>query len=455
MDKREVISTSSLYTINEEKDYVFLKELDVIYIDNDINAQKIILKYIADSIHITACDSLYSALDIIESKNYDLILCDMNAPKDILKEFFDAFSQRIPIIAISSIIDPKIAYISAKMGARDYIIKNDNDLKKISKTIHKIYLEWIKEKEKRNSLQFLKNSDVRIVLRDLIKTEMPITQRLNTEFINNIYINETIKNTYNILANDILAKNQNIIKSLIKMQFLEKELVEQTIACPNCKSVNIFVHYFCDNCKNSNFKNQEILIHSKCGKIITNKIKAYNAKIFCPSCNELFESNPYELNSKSGFQCNICKNIFAYPSMSYSCNSCNIDKFNINEAKWLELNKFTLRTENLNKIKNNLFLLNYLEIFFNNEGYLVKQYEKLANKEQSLGPFELIAYKEKYAYIFIILSDDLEYNLSRIFELDYAAKFIDKETKLFAIALFHPQEIVLKILKKLNYLKNK
>ena len=51
-----------------------------------------------------------------------------------------------------------------------------------------------------------------------------------------------------------LAKNHNILKSLIKMEFLIKEVVEQTIACPNCKSVNIFTHYCCDNCKNSNFK---------------------------------------------------------------------------------------------------------------------------------------------------------------------------------------------------------
>jgi CheY-like chemotaxis protein len=451
MDKiEEVIHSSTLCIYNEEKDYIFLKELDVIYIDNDIHAQKMLLNHNTDTIRITACDSLYSALDIIESKNYDIILCDMNAPKDLLKEFFNIYSQRLPIIAISSFIDTKIAYISAKIGARGYLTKNDIDLKNITKSIHKIYLEWVKEKEKRNSLQFLNNSEIRIVLRDLINTEIPITQRLNTEFMNNLFINETIKNTYNILANDILAKNHNIINSLVKMEFVNKEVVEQTIACPNCKSVNLFIHYICDNCKNSNFKKQQIVIHTQCGNIVNIKIKNYNDKIFCTNCNELYEINPYDFKNTSGFQCNLCKNIFSQPLILYSCNSCNFNNFNINEAKWLELYKFTSNIENINKIKNKLFLLNHLDDYFKNAGYLVKQYEKFANNGKSLGPFELVAYKDKYAYIFIILSNELEHNLSRIFELDFALKFIDKEIKPFAIVSFHPQEIVLKLLKKIN-----
>ncbi|HXS59303.1 MAG TPA: hypothetical protein VN703_00635, partial [Candidatus Sulfopaludibacter sp.] len=52
--------------------------------------------------------------------------------------------------------------------------------------------------------------------------------------------------------------------------------------------------------------------------------------------------------------------------------------------------------------------------------------------------------------IFILLSNDLQHNLSKIFEIDYAVKFIDKEIKSFAIALSDTQEIVLKLLKKFN-----
>ena len=60
MDSLEVKPTS-LHTVNEEKDYIFLKKLNVIYIDNDIQAHKIIINHIRDTICITASDStLYS-----------------------------------------------------------------------------------------------------------------------------------------------------------------------------------------------------------------------------------------------------------------------------------------------------------------------------------------------------------------------------------------------------------
>ena len=66
----------------------FLKKLEVIYIDNDINAQKLIIKNTTDTIHINACDSLYSAFEILESKNFDLILCDMMTSQKYIKGFF-------------------------------------------------------------------------------------------------------------------------------------------------------------------------------------------------------------------------------------------------------------------------------------------------------------------------------------------------------------------------------
>ena len=90
------------------------------------------------------------------------------------------------------------------MGAKDYINKNQEDLKSISKSLHKVYLNWIKDREKKNSMQLLNDPNIRIVLKDLINTELPITQRIRTYFTTDMQINDTIKNTYNIQANDIL-----------------------------------------------------------------------------------------------------------------------------------------------------------------------------------------------------------------------------------------------------------
>jgi len=183
---------------------------------------------------------------------------------------------------------------------------------------------------------------------------------------------------------------------------------------------------------------------------MSNKKINNGGKVLCPNCKDFYENNSPNFRSVFGYQCNICNNVFTTPSTFYSCNSCNIDKFIIDDAKWLELYKYKLKSSNINKIKSNLFILNDLEHFFKNSGYSVKQYEKFVNEDQTVGPFELVAYKDKYAYIFLILSKDLQHNLSKIFEIDYAVKFIDKEIKSFAIALSDTQEIVLKLLKKFN-----
>jgi CheY-like chemotaxis protein len=446
--KLEAISSSPTST-NEVKDYIFLKKLEVIYIDSDIEYHKTILNHLTDTIHLESCDSIYSAFELIEAKEYDVIICDMNGPLNTLKEFFHKFSQKIPILSISTSNDPKIAYMAAKMGAKDYTSKSDKDLRIIAKSIHKVHNEWVKETEKIDSLELLNDPNVRTVLTDLINTEIPITQRLVTYFKSDIPINDTIKNTYNIHANEILNSNTHIINALIQRGFIVKEFIEQTLACPNCKSLNIFAHYYCESCENSNFKRKEIKLHTKCGQIISFKKIHHSGKMLCSTCNDYFENTSSEFISKAGYQCNICKNTFVNPSVLYSCNSCNIEKFSINEGNWIDLSKFKLKSESLNKVKHNLFLLRDLEKMLIEHGFTVKQYEKIVKCDTTtLGPFELVALNETKLIVFIILSNDLQYNLNRIFEMDFASKFIDKEIKLFAISLNDPQEIVLKLLKK-------
>ncbi|MDQ6723924.1 MAG: hypothetical protein M3Z01_06640, partial [Thermoproteota archaeon] len=132
------------------------------------------------------------------------------------------------------------------------------------------------------------------------------------------------------------------------------------------------------------------------------------------------------------------------------CNTCNHEKFSLNEGKWIGLFKYNLHPNNINKIKNNIFLLGDLEQFLKDLGFIIKPYETFMSKDHIYGPFDLVAYKGTEVFIFNILGNDLQYNLSMIFEMDFGTKVIDKEVKPFAIALFEPQEIVLKLLKKFD-----
>ncbi len=42
------------YRFDEEKDYIYLKKLEVIYIDGDKIAQNSLMEYIVDSINLTS-----------------------------------------------------------------------------------------------------------------------------------------------------------------------------------------------------------------------------------------------------------------------------------------------------------------------------------------------------------------------------------------------------------------
>ena len=110
------------------------------------------------------------------------------------------------------------------------------------------------------------------------------------------------------------------------------------------------------------------------------KLHAQIVKIF-------MKITPSNFHSTLGYQCNICDINFAKPIIFFSCNSCNMDKFSIDDARWIELYKYKLKSNNINKIKSNLFLLHDLEQFFNNSGYSVKQYEKFVNEEQIVRSF--------------------------------------------------------------------
>src|SRR5919107_6071845 len=104
---------------NEEKDYVFLKKLNIFYIDRDASFQKILKENVKDFIIFTMCDSINTALKNFESARHDVILCDMSFPYEQINHFFKRFSNEIPIIAISSSNGAKVAYNAARLGARD------------------------------------------------------------------------------------------------------------------------------------------------------------------------------------------------------------------------------------------------------------------------------------------------------------------------------------------------
>lgn len=167
-------------------------KIKTIIVDEHLNELSY-LRDAAEGIEFTLCNSLSNALNVLDNQNFDIALCNLNAPPKFLKEFFQKYSEVLPIIALSSSDDPRLAYVAANLKAKDIIYSNQLNSKEISRTLQRIRFEWVEEQKGRMIDQFFQESENRVILRELLISDMPISQRIVSHCINEIELNDSIK----------------------------------------------------------------------------------------------------------------------------------------------------------------------------------------------------------------------------------------------------------------------
>jgi hypothetical protein len=423
--------------------------MKAVYVDEELS-ESTNFKDLSEVIDFTLCNSLTHAFDLMSDHKFDIALCSMIAPPKLLKEFFLRFSKILPIIAISPTDDPKLAYTAANLQARDFISTKNPNYEEIFQSLHRIRREWIEEQKEKKIELFLQYPQNRIVLKELLMSEMPITQRIISNCVNEVQINDAIKKAYNLKTNEILSENPHILDSLVRMDIVIMEHIGQTLSCPNCNSVNIFANYFCNKCNDASFRRKNMCIHITCNHVIIKKKYNHAGEIFCPNCQVYFENASRYCSNILGFECRNCTNSFVTPAVSYSCNNCNYEKFSVNMGKWIELYKFSINQDYVNKIKDNFFSLMFVEDYLALQDYVVQQHEKFIFNENTYGPFDLVAYSENLTIIIITLNNESNHDIDKILEIEKLSKLSNKNIKTFAITLSVPHEALLKLLNKFD-----
>ena len=397
------------------------------------------------------CKSIAEAFQSVDLHQIDLILFDMlSAHSNVVNEFFKKFSDQIPIIAISSSTDPKIAYTAAKLNAIDFLYKDQQNLKQISTHIHRNISEWKTKKEEIKNMVLLKDSANRKVIKDLINTELPIIQKIQSNLTTEIDLNEIIKSSYNVQSKDVLEHNPRIMDALEDMNLVTKVYSEQTLSCPNCNSVNLSAHYFCEKCKHTQFVKRDKIKHLLCDYVMSNTAFGNDNSVVCLNCMQKINKNSTEYEIIHNYECLNCIDPFVVPSLSYNCNNCNLESFSINEGKWTNLFQYNPNLKNLSKIKNTVWMLSDLEKYLEEQGFQVNKQDKFANGVLKYGPLELIAHKGNQILFFTFLNGEVQQDIKQILEVEQASKNIGrgKILKSFAIFLDEPQEVTLRILEK-------
>ena len=105
-----------------------------------------------------------SGLELLEKKNFDVILSDLGLPDSMGIETFEAFHSRypdIPVIVLTGLDDENTALSAVQGGAQDYLVKGQIDTRQLTRSIlyaierQKLITELEKSRKEIKTLQGL------------------------------------------------------------------------------------------------------------------------------------------------------------------------------------------------------------------------------------------------------------------------------------------------------------
>jgi hypothetical protein len=427
----------------EDKDYMIFKKLKVLYIDEDTFSHFKVKSNSDKYIEIEPCFSAQEALSKLNSRKYDIILCNFKPADPITGDVFNFYSSRFPIVAISTSDNPRDAQTATKMGAMDYIIKNDEGMKGISRSLHTVAFEW----RKRSEQQTRKMIDPRAkkILKFLLNNKHDIRQVLDSQI--KIVSNSGLK----IL--EMEDTDHKDLDNLVALNYVSKDPAELTFSCPRCRSAQLRVHFICQNCRVSDFVKGKVIEHNKCGHSDLEEnfvIQSKEDKMICPKCNKqlrLIGVDYFRL--ESAFKCKHCSMVFSNPLQEYDCTECNLSEIKLQELGWGPIHNYSLIQSKIPEIKRNLVTLDDIERFLENEGFKVNPDYKIQSKLETIGPFDIVAQKRDNIVVIVSLGADVEENFSKLVQMDTIDKgIVAQRISKYAILFSNPQEMVINLMNK-------
>jgi CheY-like chemotaxis protein/Zn finger protein HypA/HybF involved in hydrogenase expression len=424
---------------HDDRDYVVTKMIKVLYIDEDKFAQFNVKKTVDKSIQIESCFSGKDALSLLNNQGFDAILCELKLPDMNAFDIFKEYASKIPIVAISSSEDPKLIRLATKAGAVDFIVKNHTGIRRIARSLHTVTSELRKRAHLSQRKLLLDKPYVKKILKQMIETKAPIKQQITSKIVYDQKVDEAIR-------------DHSVLESLVETGFVIKEPTELTLSCSKCKSMNIAIHYRCQNCSNSNFIRSNVLEHTRCGHTdLEQNFESADNRLVCPKCKkELKVIGVDYFKIESACKCKDCNNVFTMPVQQYSCADCGNSNFKISDANWTQLFNYTLNLSRIAELKQEILSLESIRDFLVEKGFDAHLDHQIEIKNQTCGPFDLVARKQDLHIFAITLGSGLEENFTRLIELDAVGKIIDGRIGKFVIMFSDPPEVTRNLMAKLG-----
>ena len=212
------------------------------------------------------------------------------------------------------------------------------DVKVIIETAREKSEDSIKEVIAQGAYQYL-SKPIRL---EKIKEIIETLKSEETSLANEGTFESIVKIVSNTTQISLLRISQNLDKSdeeilpIIHELISDKKIVQinaiKEMACPRCNHIRIASTFHCPKCKGTDFKQEKVIEHYKCGNVSSESSYVDDK---CPKCHQEIKVFGVDYRTQDNFYtCNECKEVFSEILTDYLCLKCN-EKFTLEHAKLL------------------------------------------------------------------------------------------------------------------------
>jgi len=121
-----------------------------------------------------------------------------------------------------------------------------------------------------------------------------------------------------------------LVNELLTNRKIVKIADIKEVGCVRCNSIRITQTFHCPKCKGSNFKQDRIIEHYKCGNV---SVAGSYADDKCPKCHQQIKVFGIDYRAQDNYYiCNDCGDIFSEILINYLCLKCN-NRFTLESAR--------------------------------------------------------------------------------------------------------------------------
>ncbi|MEM2342327.1 MAG: response regulator [Candidatus Bathyarchaeia archaeon] len=308
----------------------------ILYVE-DTKDDQIILKHLLEKRSrinfelITVSDG-FEGLKKISEEDFDLIILDYKLPGMTGLDFLERLKKMniaTPVIFVTGKGDERIAVEAMKRGAKDYIVKDEEDFNRLIKAIEEAALEA--------SLPKNISVEAAIYLADLFSVH---------ETLSGDEIEWLLEQNSHMQLDGLLST----LDDLVKAGFAESKPLHSAVACPFCGSLKPSLLLQCPQCGSGQLIKGEALEHMNCGGLdFKFSYQSSSGELVCPKCGKKLRQLGVDYRRVSSLY--KCSNghFFSLPTFNFKCFGCG-RIFDIDEASLKTIYQYKLTKKGYSRL---------------------------------------------------------------------------------------------------------